>query len=75
MRLHFCILTALAGLPLLAVPYDPKVSGLAETLGIPTWKPGGPIALGNSDTLRQIEEMKEKVGISFRETYLGIGGR
>ncbi len=75
MRLHFCILTALAGLPLLAVPYDPKVSGLAETLGIPTWKPGGPIALGNSDTLRQIEGMKEKVGISFRETYLGIGGR
>jgi polysaccharide pyruvyl transferase CsaB len=73
MRLHFCILTVLAGLPLLAVPYDPKVSGLAETLGVPIWDPNGPISFRSADPLQEVPGMKERVGRVFRETYLSIG--
>jgi len=74
MRLHFCILTILAGIPLLAVPYDPKVSGLAEALDVPRWDLKGPISLGRADYLPKIPRMREDVGRVFRETYLRLGG-
>lgn len=75
MRLHFCILSVLAGIPLLAVPYDPKVSGLAEALEVPRWDFKAPISLGRVEFLPKIPQMKEEVGKVFRETYLGLGER
>jgi polysaccharide pyruvyl transferase WcaK-like protein len=40
MRLHFVILAAMAGLPLVAVPYDPKVEGFAVSHNVPLWREG-----------------------------------
>lgn len=37
MRLHFCILSLLSGVPCLAVPYDPKVEGFCSTHAMPVW--------------------------------------
>ena len=34
MRLHFCILSALFGVSCTAVPYDPKVAGFAQDMGM-----------------------------------------
>jgi polysaccharide pyruvyl transferase CsaB len=38
MRLHFVIFAALAGVPVLALPYASKVTGFLERLGVPTPK-------------------------------------
>ncbi len=43
MRLHFCVLSAMAGMPCVAVPYDPKVSGFASRWGLPVWSGEGPL--------------------------------
>ncbi len=40
MRLHFSVLSALAGIPLIAVPYDPKVAAFAAERGVPLWTDG-----------------------------------
>jgi len=37
MRLHFCLISVLAGVPCLAVPYDPKVRSFAEDWDLPLW--------------------------------------
>lgn len=75
MRLHFCILSAMAGIPLLAVPYDPKVLGFAEILGIPTWNPGMPFAVPAENSLLGIAVLREEVARIFRETYQSLGER
>jgi len=40
MRLHFCLLALLKGIPLIAFPYDPKVRSFALTWNIPLWGRG-----------------------------------
>ena len=40
MRLHFVILAALAKIPLVAAPYDPKVESFAVSHNIPVWRDG-----------------------------------
>jgi len=75
MRLHFCILSVLAGLPLLGVPYDPKVAGLAEVVGFPLWKPGDPIVLDEPTYVSRIPELRESAGKAFRDTYFSLGER
>lgn len=40
MRLHFSVLSALAGIPLIAVPYDPKVAAFASEHNVPLWIDG-----------------------------------
>lgn len=37
MRLHFCILSRLNGIPCLAVPYDPKVEGFCSSHAMSMW--------------------------------------
>jgi hypothetical protein len=40
MRLHFAILAATVGIPLVAAPYDPKVEAFAKERQIPLWREG-----------------------------------
>jgi polysaccharide pyruvyl transferase CsaB len=40
MRLHFAVLSVLAGVPLTVVPYDPKVASFAAAHGVPLWRDG-----------------------------------
>jgi len=40
MRLHFVMLAALARIPTVAVPYDPKVESFAVARNIPLWRNG-----------------------------------
>lgn len=75
MRLHFCILSVLVGLPLLGVPYDPKVAGLAEGVGFPLWKHGDRVVLGEPAYFPRIPALRENVGKAFREAYLSLGER
>lgn len=75
MRLHFCILSVLAGLPLLGVPYDPKVAGLAEGVGFPLWRQGDRIAFEEPAYVTRIPELRENVGKAFREAYFSLGER
>jgi len=39
MRLHFCVLSLMAGLIPTAIPYDPKVREFAKEWGLPVWEP------------------------------------
>ena len=40
MRLHFVVLAAMAGVPVVAAPYDPKVEGFSIKYDIPMWRGG-----------------------------------
>lgn len=40
MRFHFAVLSALYEIPLVAVPYDPKVQAFADQLQVPLWLNG-----------------------------------
>lgn len=42
MRFHFCLISVLAGVPCLAVPYEPKVRSFAEEWNLPLWNGGEP---------------------------------
>jgi polysaccharide pyruvyl transferase CsaB len=59
MRLHFAELSALARVPLTAVPYDPKVASFAEAHGVPLWRGGAlpPPALADFPA-RTVEEAR-----------------
>lgn len=45
MRLHFCVLSVLADIPCVAVPYDPKVAWFAGDWDLPVWNGEGPLPL------------------------------
>lgn len=45
MRLHFCVLSVLADIPCIAVPYDPKVAWFAGDWGLSIWNGEGPLPL------------------------------
>jgi len=40
MRLHFAVLAAMAQIPLLVAPYDPKVEAFAVRYRVPLWREG-----------------------------------
>lgn len=62
MRLHFCLLSALAGIPCLAVPYDPKVRFFAEDWGLPVWEGKLPSSFPGIGLNRsRIEEASERL--------------
>jgi polysaccharide pyruvyl transferase CsaB len=49
MRLHFCILSVMAGHRCVAVPYDPKVSAFAKEWRLPLWYGYGPLPTPEQD--------------------------
>lgn len=66
MRLHFCLLSVLAGTPCNAVPYDPKVSFFAEEWGIPVWdRSSKPVLPGHGADGIKVDSQREKVEESF----------
>ena len=74
MRLHFCILSLIFGLPCLAVPYDPKVSEFCVSHSLPMWNMDSlPDMLSlqekpsQSMLVAEREEIEEKFGRSFKE--------
>jgi len=49
MRLHFCILSVMAGRRCVAVPYDPKVSSFAKEWHLPQWNGYGQLPTPEQD--------------------------
>jgi polysaccharide pyruvyl transferase CsaB len=50
MRLHFCVLSVMAGLRCVAVPYDPKVSSFAREWHLPLWEGDAPLPILEKST-------------------------
>jgi polysaccharide pyruvyl transferase CsaB len=68
MRLHFAILAALASVPLVAAPYDPKVEAFASDGKIPIWA-GGPLPVPrlSSGLLLPREFFQEEIDVLCRD--------
>lgn len=64
-RFHGLVYAAIAGVPALAIAYDPKVSHLAAILGVPCFDPAAdPGLLGRA--LHEVWEQREEVGRRLR---------
>ena len=55
-RFHGLVFAAVAGVPAVALAYDPKVRSLAETLGVPWFPPGADPSLIESALVRVWED-------------------
>lgn len=73
MRLHFIILSFLAGLPLRGAPYDPKVVSFCKEWDIPVTGSAGAEFSSPPDACI-LEETAEKVALSFREGLCAVLG-
>lgn len=73
MRLHFCVLSVLAGIPCTAVPYDPKVAWFAGDWGLPLWDGEGslPCATSSAESGKRLSKAAEVLEDSFTR-LLGI---
>jgi polysaccharide pyruvyl transferase CsaB len=69
MRLHFCVISAMTGMPCVAVPYDPKVSGFASRWGLHVWSGEGPLPQTDtcSGTKEKVIESSAIIEESFAE--------
>jgi len=68
MRLHFCVLSLLAGIPCSAVPYDPKVSWFAREWGMPLWVGEGALPLAGMDhgsSGERLQKAERELDVSF----------
>jgi polysaccharide pyruvyl transferase WcaK-like protein len=65
MRLHFAILAAMAGVPLVAAPYDPKVEAFAVERQIPVWREDSLLlpepCLSPLPSLRSTDALREEI--------------
>jgi polysaccharide pyruvyl transferase CsaB len=76
MRLHFCIISVLSGVPCLAVPYDPKVDGFCASYGVPVWDmQTTPEVKSLQDRLPQgnLMDEAEKIEIIFARSLKEVG--
>ena len=73
MRLHFLILSFLAGLPLRGAPYDPKVVSFCKEWNIPVVGSAGAGFSSPSDT-DILEHTADKVAVSFKEGLSAVLG-
>lgn len=76
MRYHFLVLSAMAGVPFVGVPYDPKVVSLCGAFGMPLLGEDGiPRGEGVGGALRERSlELGELVRRSFRDGFGLLGG-
>ncbi len=68
MRLHFCVLSSLAGLPGVAIPYDPKVSAFARSVGYEIWKDGKLLEPSGPD-LEWLSRCRTEIDYCFRRSW------
>lgn len=73
MRLHFLILTLLAGLPLRGAPYDPKVVSFCKEWDIPVTGSAGP-EFSSPPEACILEETSDRVDATFREGLSAVLG-
>ncbi len=71
MRLHFCILSVMAGHRCVAVPYDPKVSAFAKEWHLPLWNGHGPLPAPEQDTDLSVKLEKTRREVSSA-THLAL---
>jgi polysaccharide pyruvyl transferase CsaB len=69
MRLHFCVLSVMAGLPCVAIPYDPKVSSFAKEWCLPVW--GGDDPLPTIEKSTDLSKKLETTRQNLAETMHG----
>ena len=73
MRLHFCLISVLADVPCLAVPYDPKVRSFAEDWGLPLWDGAEPPSFPrNTRDNARLHEARDALERAFRRTLEGM---
>jgi len=72
MRLHFVILAALARMPLVAVPYDPKVESFAAAQNIPLWLDGPlpPPRFASQHFHASLPRVREDIDVLCRKVLL-----
>ncbi len=68
MRLHFNVLSALSGIPGVAIPYDPKVRDFAASVGYGLLGPGGDIDPSGPDLI-WLEGCRERAEKVFRSCW------
>lgn len=69
MRLHFCLLSSLAGLPGTAVPYDPKVVDFGRSVGYSLWDGIGPFPDPKAPNRAWIDRCRKGVSETFRDFW------
>lgn len=73
MRLHFLILSLLAGLPMRGAPYDPKVASFCKEWDIPVTGSAGAVFSSPPDECI-LEERAGRVAASFKEGLCSVLG-
>ncbi|MDD4585875.1 MAG: polysaccharide pyruvyl transferase CsaB [Aminobacterium colombiense] len=70
MRLHFCMISLLAGCPVVAVPYDPKVEAFAKNWGIPLLSNKDlPLVPWPVSGLERVAYVRQECGRSMEKTW------
>ena len=72
MRLHFLVFAALAGVPLVGLPYDPKVSRFLGRLGLDPGVPGEITPEGLAGRLTDVLEHRAEVQAVLRERVVHL---
>lgn len=68
MRLHFLIFSSLFGVPLVGIPYDPKVNRFLQSVGLPPGLSAEQLDYEELATrLAQVLEQREELGSQLRE--------
>ncbi len=77
MRLHFCVLSVIAGRRCVAVPYDPKVSSFAKEWQLPLWKGYGPLPMPGKETdlpgklVKTRQELVSAMQVALKTVFSG----
>jgi polysaccharide pyruvyl transferase CsaB len=71
MRLHFCILSAMFGIPCTAIPYDPKVRAFARFAGMPCF-PQEPVSLSAGTMPETLRTLGDTVRSAFLNAWRNL---
>lgn len=74
MRLHFCVLCVLSGIPVIAAAYDPKVSSFAEEWGLPLLGEVLPYPLKPVEE-EAVQRARDGVAAVFERAVFSLFGR
>ena len=74
MRLHFAVLSALAGLPTAAVAYDPKVASFCNDWQVPQFAAGEPVFSDPQKTAESAANAGKNIQTMFRAALAAVMG-